>query len=123
MARYEYRPCRRIVDQGRPDQYGAFARGAAPLARSSLGGVHAERGSRDARRPPPAPRQVAGAPAHGAAPAGRALEPSEIRIWSPGASLAQASPALPQGGGGAADGGGVLERAVGSEFRRAWSLL
>ena len=62
LARSEYGSCRRTVDQGRPDQHGAFARSAAALARSSIGRVHAERGPCPAGRPATAPRQVAGSP-------------------------------------------------------------
>ena len=44
LARFEYGSRRRTADQGRSDQHGAFARGAAAAARSSTGRVHAERG-------------------------------------------------------------------------------
>ena len=47
-------------------------------------------------------RQIAGTRAHGAAPAGRALGPAEVRVRAAGASLAQAPSARLTGGGGAA---------------------
>ena len=114
---------RGFADQGRPHQHGAFARSAAAAARSSPGRVHAERGPRAAGRPAPAARQIAGAPAHGAAIAARALGSAEVRLRAAGASLAQAPSALPAGGGGAAHGARRAQAPVGSEFRRAWSLL
>src|SRR5258707_14476130 len=67
LARFEYGSCRRSIDQSRSNQHGAFARGTAAAAGSSSGGVHAERGSRSARRSEAAARQVAGAAAHGTA--------------------------------------------------------
>ena len=93
LARSAHRSRRRAADEGRSNQHGAFARGAAAAARSSPGGVHAERRSGAPGRSATAARQIAGAPAHGAAAAARASGSAEVRVRAAGASMAQASSA------------------------------
>src|SRR5277367_2433075 len=94
LARFENRSRRGAVDESRSNQHGALARGAPTAAGSSLGRVHAERGSADLGRSASTARQAAGPPADGTAVAGRTFEPAQVRIWTPGASMA----AAPAGG-------------------------
>src|ERR1022692_3026217 len=93
LARFEHRSGRGSADQGGPHQHGAFARGQAAVAGSPAGRIHVDRTSGNARRPAQAPRQVAGAPAHGAAAAAGTLGAPEVGLWFTRASLAQAPPA------------------------------
>ena len=94
-----------------------------PLLDHRLVRVHAERGPRAAGRSPPAPRQAAGTRAHGAAPAGRGT----WIVRSPGFGLPvhrwlKRHPRFLQEAVERLMARGVLQRPVGSEFRRAWSL-
>ena len=102
LARSEYGSGGGPVDQGRPDQHGAFARGAAAVARSSTGRIHAERRPRIAGRPATASRQAAGSPIDGAAAAGGSPGSSEVGLWPARASVAQAPSGIHASGGAAA---------------------
>src|ERR1700683_1868440 len=99
LARSAHLAGRRVAHEGGPDQHGAFTRGAAAAARSSLGGVHAERRSGAPRRSPPPPRQAAGAPPHAAAAPARSPGTPQVRIWITRASLAQVPAARAASGG------------------------
>jgi hypothetical protein len=109
--------------QGGSNQHGAFARGAAAVARSSAGGVHAERRSRSCWSTGAGAAASCWCAADGAAPAARdtstARSPgSACRCIAGSSATRRAARAVR-----AARERGVLAAAVSSEFRRAWYLL
>ena len=123
LARSAYRSRRRVAHQGRSNQHGALARGAPAAARPPIGRVHAavdpallvderrRRGKLLARRLME-PRLPAG---HLDRPKSGFGLPVHRWLKAARGSCKKRSNAL--------RARGALRRAVGNEFRRAWSLL